>query len=352
MYVKTKIAGLAAIVSCLLFAGIPLQKSFANDMTTLLVPEKDSAQATFNSIINVELKYPPDSSLAKALNGKNERILLNASGSAGQNADADSALTAFNRGFIEANSTVQATNMTIDYSVKISGGPDTTLISYVIHSKPTLQKFVLTGDNKTGNFVVDLEWRKVTMRLPIYITSSTLGKVDINHPIGILKAKYPDITNKLSSTAASQILNSPILDFSAFGVGMDRWHFLFDPTGNLVESSSYLRGSSLSKVVSVYSLGESSFREGTFVSVDTNVPITVDGANVVVHSSVPPPSGQISITGYSDVHNPGGGWIAAVSRDAPAGAVTSSGSFPFTVLLVFGGMMGAIAIFILFKARK
>jgi LPXTG-motif cell wall-anchored protein len=31
---------------------------------------------------------------------------------------------------------------------------------------------------------------------------------------------------------------------------------------------------------------------------------------------------------------------------------TSTGGFPIQVLLVLGGMMGAIAIFILFKARK
>src|SRR5205807_1604200 len=133
------------------------------------------------------------------------------------------------------------------------------------------------------NYVIDLEWRKVSLRLPVYITDSKLGKVDINHPIGILKAKFPDLASKLESTGASDIMNSPILDFSAFNVGMDRWHFLFDPTGNLVESSSYLRGSTTSKVVSVFALGESSFREGTFVSVDKSVPVTIDGTNVVVH---------------------------------------------------------------------
>lgn len=351
-YVKAKIAGLAAILSCLVFIGVPLQKSYANDINAVLIPEKNSALGTFNSQMNIELKYPADSPLAKELSNVNDRIALNTSGAAGSSTDVDSVLTAFNRAFIEANSPVQALNLTsFDYTAKIEGGPDTTIISYSIHAKPVLEKFVLTKDNQSGSSVLDLEWRKVTLKLPILLTSPTLGKVDVNHPYGILKAKYPDLAAKLGSTAANATLSTSLLDFSGFDVGMDRWHFLFDPTGNLVESSSYLRGNAISKIVSVYSLGESSFREGTFVANVKDVPITVDGASVNVHSEVPPPSGQISITGYSTVTNPGQGWIAQISQTAPAGE-TSSGGFPFQVLLVFGGMMGAIAIFILFKARK
>lgn len=351
-YVKAKIAGLAAIISCLIFAIVPLQKSYANDMSTILVAEKNSALGNFNGQMNIEIKYPPDSSIAKKLNGVNDRLILNTSGAAGSSPDVDSVLTAFNRGFIEANSPVQAFNLTsFTYSAKIEGGPDTAIISYNIHAKPVLEKFVLTADNKTQSSVLDLEWRKVNLKLPIYLTDPTLGKIDVNHPLGFLKAKYPDIASQLSNTGANQTLNTNLMDFSGFNIGMDRWHFLFDPTGNLVESSSYLRGNAISKIVSVYSLGESSFREGTFVSTVKDVGATIDGANVNVHSEVPPPSGQISITGYSQVSNPGQGWIAQVSQDAPSGG-TSSGDFPFQVLLVFGGMMGAIAVFILFKARK
>jgi hypothetical protein len=73
---------------------------------------------------------------------------------------------------------------------------------------------------------------------------------------------------------------------------------------------------------------------------------------VNVHSATPPPSGQIQIAGYANQQESGGLWSASVTSEAPAGAQTSSGGFPIQVLLVLGGMMGAIAIFILIKARK
>jgi hypothetical protein len=102
----------------------------------------------------------------------------------------------------------------------------------------------------------------------------------------------------------------------------------------------------------VYSLGESSLREGTHGIEERTATATIDGANVNVHSTTPPPSGQIQIAGYSSAQELGGAWHAVVTAEAPEGVQTSSGGFPIQVLLVLGGMMGAIAVFILFKARK
>jgi hypothetical protein len=73
---------------------------------------------------------------------------------------------------------------------------------------------------------------------------------------------------------------------------------------------------------------------------------------VNLRATTPPPSGQIQIAGYSSHQESGGAWHAVVTAEAPEGVQTSTGGFPIQVLLVLGGMMGAIAIFILFKARK
>jgi hypothetical protein len=104
--------------------------------------------------------------------------------------------------------------------------------------------------------------------------------------------------------------------------------------------------------LSVYSFGESSLREGTHAIQERDATATIDGVNVNVHSTTAPPSGQIQIAGYSDHRESGGAWYSIVSAEAPEGVQTSTGGFPIQVLLVLGGMMGAIAIFILFKARK
>ncbi|HYZ65517.1 MAG TPA: hypothetical protein VE574_02205, partial [Nitrososphaeraceae archaeon] len=107
-----------------------------------------------------------------------------------------------------------------------------------------------------------------------------------------------------------------------------------------------------SKVVSIYSLGESSFREGTHSAVEKNAVATIDGTQMSLHASTPPPSGQIQLTGFARTAQAGGGELAFVTSQAPAGTTTATGGFPIQVLLVLGGMMGAVAIFVLLKARK
>jgi hypothetical protein len=132
---------------------------------------------------------------------------------------------------------------------------------------------------------------------------------------------------------------------------MSIWHKLFDPVGSYGGSVG-LEGTEGAKALTVYSFGESSIREGAHVAEEKDATATISGVEVKVHSQNPPPSGQITIAGYADEQENQGSEFAVVSADAPEGVQTSTGGFPIQVLLIFGGMMGAIAIFILFKARK
>ncbi|MGN6708495.1 MAG: hypothetical protein ACTHKF_04025, partial [Candidatus Nitrosocosmicus sp.] len=107
-----------------------------------------------------------------------------------------------------------------------------------------------------------------------------------------------------------------------------------------------------SKIISIYSLGESSFREGTYSAKESDATGTVDNVNVNLHSLTAAPSGQIQIGGFSKIQKNGNNEFALVSSTAPQGIETSSGNFPVMVLLVFGAMMGAVAVLVLVKARK
>ncbi|HEX7142704.1 MAG TPA: hypothetical protein VF222_09530, partial [Nitrososphaeraceae archaeon] len=145
------------------------------------------------------------------------------------------------------------------------------------------------------------------------------------------------------------------LDYEEIGFPMDRWHFLFDPTGSQASAagSGYAgleEGGS--KVVSVFSLGESSFREGTHAAKESSISTTIDGSNVNIKSSDPPPSAQIQIAGFAQIKKISNSEIAFVSPKGPSGTATATGGFPLQVLLILGGMMGAVAILVLIKARK
>ncbi|MDQ3998725.1 MAG: hypothetical protein M3208_00730 [Thermoproteota archaeon] len=343
------VSGILAVLLISVF----VTQAYAVDLSAALNPAEDTGEASYRGARSITLEYPAGSSLAQELNGQNQRIEFSLNGtSTGQDDTGMSGLiAALNRALVQADSPVQASQAVVSYSGVVRGGPTSTVISYRIDLQPTLERIVLQGgeDNQTDR-VVDLEWRGIAINEPLVVNAPDVGQININYPIGLLQALYPSLAQKFEGTQAMEILNQPILNFEEFNVPMTTWHVLFDPVGAYGGSVGLETGGA--QALSVYSLGESSLREGAHTIEEMDATATIDGATVNVHSTTPPPSGQIQIAGYSDHRESGGAWYSIVTAEAPEGAQTSTGGFPIQVLLVLGGMMGAIAIFILFKSRK
>ncbi|HZC89048.1 MAG TPA: hypothetical protein VE199_05460 [Nitrososphaera sp.] len=347
---------LSATIAAILILGFASQ-ALASQMTGAVITDSNKTNASFTGVKNISIKYPEASSLAQQLNGKNDRIEFTLNGTS-TDPNLAGLIQATNKALLAEKSPAQVTAANLHYIATIKGGPSSTLISVKVDYQPTLQNIVLskgaasTNGSATNGEVVDLEWRAWVINGPIVVKSPAIGEININQAIGAIQAKYPDIASKLTSSGDAAVLQEPIMDFTKFNAPMSNWHFLFDPVGTY--GSGVITGSEFqgAKALSVYSLGESSFREGTFESQETTASATIDGAAVNVKSQTPPPSAQITIAGYSKLQGQAGGEYAVVTPQAPEGVQTSSGGFPIQVLLVFGGMMGAIAVFILFKARK
>lgn len=349
-YFATVLSGILAILLISVF----VTQAYAADLSAALDPVTDSGQASFVGAKTVTLGYPAGSPLAQELNGQSQRVEFSLNGTATDqnNTGMSDLIAALNRAFIEADSPVQATHAEVSYSGVVRGGPTSTIISYWMDLRPTLQSIVLPGgEGGQAAQVVDLEWRGITINEPMVVNAPDVGQININYPIGLLQALYPSLAQSLENTQARDILYQPILNLEEFNTPMSNWHFLFDPVG-AYGGSVGLEGTGGANVLSIYSLGESSLREGTHTIQQQDAVATVDGVNVNLRATTPPPSGQIQIAGYSSHEESGGTWHAVVTAEAPEGVQTSTGGFPIQVLLVFGGMMGAIAIFILFKARK
>lgn len=340
---------LSGIIAALLISSLVLQ-AYAADLSASLVPQTDNAKVSYIGVKTVTIRYPEGSSLAQELNGKNERIQfeLNGTTSSQDESGMSEVISAVNRAFIAAQSPVQVEQAAIIYTAVLRGGPQSTLISYRVDLQPTLERYLITTDS-SGD-IIDLEWRGIVVQEPLVVTAPDIGRININYPIGLLEALYPSIAEKLANSPASTVLEDPILNFDDFNAPMGSWHRLFDPVGTYGTSVGLDTGGA--KALSVYSLGESSLREGAHTETEKDADATIDGAQVNVHSTTPPPSGQITIAGYANHQENEGAEFAIVTAEAPAGAQTSTGGFPIQVLLVLGGMMGAVAIFVLLKARK
>lgn len=341
---------LSGMVAALLISSF-VSQAYAADMQAFLVPSRNSTTASFIGVKTVTLNYPQGSSIAQELNGETRRISFTLNGTAGQqdSAGVSEAINVINSALLEAKSPAQASSATISYTAVFRGDASRATISYKTEIKPVLENYLL--EDQGSSQIIDLEWRGITIDEPIVLNAPDIGEINVNHPSGLFQALYPNVATKLLNTDARQVLVDPILNFEEFDTSLSSWHVLFDPVG-AYGGSVGLQGTEGAQVLSVYSLGESSLREGTHESVEKDASVSIDGANVRVHSTTPPPNGQMTIAGYSAVQESGGSEFAVVTLEAPAGVQTSTGGFPIQVLLVFGGMMGAIAIFILFKARK
>ena len=319
-------------------------------MTVFLVTESDKADAIFTGIRFITIQYPPGSQLAKEFDGKNERVTFTMNSTEDGMNQLISTINQVLR--TEKQSPVQIVNATLDYTASIRGEADKVSLAYKVVLKPTISRFVLERNSEQGT-IVDLDWRGIVINQPIILDSQEYGMINVNYPIGLLQVTHPDFAQKILNSSAAQIINDPLFTFQEIGAPMDRWHFLFDPTGSQAGAAGagYIEEGQ-SKVVSIYSLGESSFREGTHSAVEKNAVATIDGTQMSLHASTPPPSGQIQLTGFARTAQAGGGELAFVTSQAPAGTTTATGGFPIQVLLVLGGMMGAVAIFVLLKARK
>src|SRR5205085_5679683 len=127
----------------------------------------------------------------------------------------------------------------------------------------------------------------------------------------------------------------------------------FDPTNRLIGANSSITSAQeigSAKVISVYSLGQCSLKQGCPSQQERFADANVNGISIKLEATTPPPNAQIQVAGYATIKYLGDDQVLAVTL---SNAVPQTNElFPLQVLIVLGGMMGGIAVFVLIKARK
>jgi hypothetical protein len=321
-------------------------------MTTVLSPQLNQAEPVFTANRFITLQYDPTSELAKKFATVNENVTFKANASTPGMAEL---ISGINKDiFTEKQSPILIENATIDYTGTLKGSSDRLIMSYKVVFTPSISGFTLpSNDSESTGALVDLDWRGFHTSRPLELQVPEIGNMSINYPLSLLQVKFPELARQLNSSEANEIFKTPLFNFEDIGTPMERWHFLFDPTGSQASTAgSGFQELGGSRVVSIFSLGESSFREGVMEAKESDANAAINGTNVDVHASHPPPSGQIQIGGFATVSKNGNSEIAFVTENAPEGTTTATGGFPLQVLIILAGMMAAVSVFVLWKARK
>lgn len=337
-------------------------------LTSLINPDSTISSVNYQESHPIQFNYPLNSNLALLFKQLPQRISINASSIDSINENKNNTyaiqnlLSLVNEQFQKKNSIVRATAANVSFIVDIRQFSDTeTSVDQRISMDLTLENFVIPNANDPSHKYIDLNWRDFKINEPITLQFTNMNsqsknttKIDINHPLSMLYSLNPSFKNEINSNSTdTPILNNPLIDFSKLSLPMDNWYHLFDPAPRLAETKGYgFKGEANgANVVTIYSLGEGSIREGKHEDTTYNV---IFGNNRQYKADLiqPAPNGRIDILGYSKIVSSPGGEDTAIISQTNEGGSSYAGNFPFVVLGGLGAMMAVVVVIVLIKSRK
>ncbi|MCE9652169.1 MAG: hypothetical protein K8Q89_03805 [Nitrosarchaeum sp.] len=303
-------------------------------------PNSDTSPFSYHYQKTIFIEYPDGGKLFDELHEKEWTVTGSADSS---NPGVQKLIESLNTKMQNDKSHAKISDLKISYEIYLKGRNLNTSIDYKIIIEGLLSNYVITKDQVRT--LIDMGWRGVGTNDPVIIDGQ-----EINFPISILKEKEPEVFSVLSGTEAESILSKPLINADyILEQPMTNWHFLFDPTGINVDAGTFGLDKSISGfVVSKWTMGESSLREGRQVEKTFSADVVAD-KNYAVRSVQSADQGNIAAIGFGALDVIDGLEIAGITPKPPSGyATTSTGGFPITIIYGMAGLaaIGGIAFFI------
>jgi hypothetical protein len=296
-------------------------------------PNTETSPFKITYLKTVFIEYPNGGNLFDELKGKEWTVDGSADSS---NPGVQALMEELNRGIANDGSQAQISDLNIAYDFHLKARNINTSIDYRVILEGTLSDYVITDDGQRT--LVDLGWRGMSTDKEIVIND-----VEINIPINILRDNEPEVYTYFAGTEAEEVLGLHLInaDF-ILEQPLTNWHFLFDPTGINVDAGTFGLDEEIAGfVVSSWTMGESSIREGRQVERIFEAEIMADQL-YVVRSVQSTDTANLSTIGFGALDNLDGVEIAGVTPTPPEDYMTTStGDFP--VMIVYG-MAGIAAV--------
>ena len=329
----------ALVASALALGAVPAAD--AAQLTVKINPNQPTSEFEIRYQNTVFIEYRDGGQVADML--RQSEWSITASAPPGS---ADSAAIAeqFNQNIVADDSQAQVSNLDVEYSASLRGNPLTATIDYTVLVSGDLGNYVIQEGGGGYPSLIDMGWRGLSIQDPVYI-----GDTEINHLLSAIRAEEPELASMIAGSEAEDILSVNLIDGDFLrDQPLDNWHFLFDPTGISVDASQFGLDEEISGfVVSNYTMGESSIREGiqkertfeaTFTADRTYTVRTVQSADI----------GNVGVIGFAQRDRVSGIEIFGVMPTPPEGfGQTSTGDFPVAIIYGMAGVaaVGGVAFF-------
>ena len=321
----------------------------SSQLEVTIDPNSDTAVAKMTYQRSVVMDYSQGGKLADTLAGKSDKISFTVSSSTtGMN----SLIAKLNSYMAAKGSQAQITDLDLEYLVTLTGRSDNASIDYKIVLRPTIENFVIKAGSGNAPTLIDVDWRGFGALGPVVISTPMHGDVEINLPISAVETFIPSMGLAMKAGDAGELLNIRLLDGDGIKEQpIGNWHFLFDPTGIGVDAAQH--GFATGSVLSSFTMGESSLREGLIREQVNEATFTSDKVYIIktIESSA---NASIDIIGFANRDTLGSSEIFGVTPNAPEGyASTSSGEFPAFILYGMAGMaaIGGVAMMLMSKRK-
>ena len=303
-------------------------------------PNSNASPFSYNFQKTIFIEYPNGGKIFDELNEKEWSVTGSADAT---NPGVQELIAKLNQKIRSDGSHAQISDLNVSYDFHLKGRDLTASVDYRVILEGTISDYVITKDQIRT--LVDMGWRGMSTD-----DSVVIDGVEINLPISLLKDKEPAVYDILAGTDADVILSKGLINADyILEQPMTNWHFLFDPTGVTADAATFGLDESISGfVLSKWTMGESSLREGRQVERVFEAPVSAD-QNYVVRSVQSSDQGNIAAIGFGAIDVLDGLEIIGLTPTPPEGyQTTSSGGFPVTIVYGMAGMaaIGGIAFFI------
>jgi len=301
------------------------------------------AKMTYQRTIWID--YSDGGNLENILAGKNVTVIFSVDSSA---MGMKELIQKINSSIASNDSDAYVSDMSLDYVALMTGRDDKMSVDYKIVLRPVIENFVIRDYTGTSPALLDVNWRGFGASDAVEIQTKEYGMMEINLPVSLFDKYTPEIAMQLKSSDAGELLAESIMN--ADGIRdqpIENWHFLFDPTGIGVDAAQY--GFQTGSVISKYTMGESSLREGIQTERTSEAMFTIDKA-YSVKTFEASDNASLDVVGFATRDS----GFFGVTPTAPEGyATTSSEEFPAMVLYGMAGMaaLGGVAM-MLMSMRK
>lgn len=244
-------------------------------------------------------------------------------------------------------SQARISDMTVTYDFDLLARDTSTSIDYNVKLSGIITDYIITKDSQRA--LIDLGWRGLSVDGEVNVDD-----VEINIPINILKDQEPAVYEYLVGTTAEDVLNRPLINANfILEQPLTNWHFLFDPTGITVDAETFgLDQEILGYVVSSWTMGESSLREGRQVEIVHKAEFVSDKP-YFVKSIQSADAATLSTIGFGALDILDGVEIVGVTPKAPEGyGTTATGEFPIFIVYGMAGVAAIAGIAFFFISSK